>query len=178
MNETKPESTETVVPEVTSTAPVQESKPAAAAKTEMVTIPAADLAAVMQRIGALEESNKLFMQVQDKNKIAKIEELRRAGKLVKSVKIRKHAGKYVIAWETLQNEVYKDEQGRLIEKQTVKIFFDDGSDTDMTLRQWADASEYIPFEVTKESKNAEGDVFFTCVGPDGKTLELGASFIN
>lgn len=134
--------------------------------------------AMMKRLADLEATSNLVMQVQDKNKIAKIEELRRAGKLVKSVKIRKYTGKYIIGWKTIQDEVYKDEQGRLVEKQTVELWYDDNTKSQMSMRQWASAPEYVAFEVTKESKDADGNLFFTCVGPDGKTLELNGAFIN
>jgi hypothetical protein len=134
--------------------------------------------ALMKRLGDLESTQSLVLQVQDKSKIDKIEALRRSGKLVKSVKIRKYAGKYIVGWKTVQDEVYKDEQGRLVEKQTVELYFDDNSDTQMSMRQWANAPEYVPFEVTKESKDTDGNLFFTCVGADGKTIELNANFIN
>lgn len=143
-----------------------------------VTLSAEAFGALMKRLGDLEETSKLVLQVQDKNKINQIEEMRRAGKLVKSVKIRKYADKYIIGWKTIQDEVYKDEQGRLVEKQVVELFFDDGSSVQMSMRQWASAPEYIAFEVTKETKDNDGNLFFTCVSPDGKTIEMNASFIN
>lgn len=143
-----------------------------------VTLSTEAFGALMKRIADLESTQSLVLQVQDKNKIAKIEEMRRAGKLVKSVKIRKYAGKYIIGWKTVQDEVFKDEQGRLIEKQTVELWYDDSTKSQMSMRQWANAPEYISFEVTKESKDSDGNLFFTCVGPDGKTFEINASFIN
>lgn len=154
------------------------SEPIVPKEAQGVTLSTEAFNALMKRIGDLESTQSLVLQVQDKNKIAKIEEMRRAGKLVKSVKVRKYAGKYVVGWKTVQDEVYKDEQGRLIEKQIVELWYDDSTKSQMALRQWANAPEYVAFEVTKESKDADGNLFFTCVGPDGKTLELNASFIN
>ncbi len=143
-----------------------------------ITLTAEAFNALMGRLNNLEESASLMMQVQDRDKISKIEALRRSGKLVKSVKIRKYANKYIVGWRTLQDEVYKDESGRLVEKQTIELFYEDGSKSQMSMRQWASAPEYVPFEVTKESKDADGNLFFTVVGPDGKTIELNAAFIN
>ena len=134
--------------------------------------------ALMKRLGDLETTQQQMFSVQDKDKIGKIEAMRRAGKLVKSVKIRKYAGKYIIGWKTIQDEVYKDEQGRLVEKQTVELWYDDDTKSEMSMRQWANAPEYVAFEVTKESKDADGNLFFSCVAPDGKTIELNANFIN
>jgi len=153
-------------------------KPKVEAKEETVTLSAEAFNALMKRLETLETTSALVLQVQDKNKIQKIEELRRAGKLIKSVKVRRYAGKYIVGWKMVEDEVYKDENGRLIERQIVRIFFDGGTALDMSMRQWASAPEYISFEVTKESKDSDGNLFFTCIAPDGKTLELNASFIN
>ena len=60
----------------------------------------------------------------------------------------------------------------------MELYYDDGSKSEMAMRQWANAPEYITFEVTKESKDAEGNLFFSCVGSDGKQLEVNANFIN
>lgn len=177
------EDADAVVPTPTPAEEMAPVKPAKASKAtapeeEMVSLPATEFAAVMARLASLEEKQGLLMQVQDKDKIQKIEDLRRSGKLVKSVKVRKYNGKYIIGWKTVQDEVYKDENGRLIEKQTLKIFFEDDTEQEMTMRQWASAPEYVAFEVKKESKNEDGDLFFTVLGPTGKELELNAVFIN
>lgn len=149
-----------------------------AAPGEPVVLSAEAFAALMDRLGKLEESTALYEKVQDRNKIQKIEALRSQGKLVKSVKVRKIDGKFVVGWQTLQDDVYQDENGRLIEKQTVKIFFHEGSEKVYTMRQWASVGEYVPFEVTSETKDAEGNLFFKIVGPDGLALELNSTFIN
>lgn len=134
--------------------------------------------AMMNRINHLEETQKLQLQVEGRNTIQKIEQLRAQGKLVKSVKVRKIGLKYVVGWQTLQDDVYIDENGRLVEKQTVKVFFDDQSDKTYSMRQWGSAPEYVSFEVTGEERDAEGNLFFKVLGPDGKALTLNAIFIN
>lgn len=146
--------------------------------SETVTVSSEAFNAMMQRLSDLEETTRLQLQVTDKNKIKRIEELRRSGKLVKEVKIRKYAGKYIIGWKTIKDEVYKDENGRLVEKQIIELWFDDGTKSEMSMRQWASAPEYIKFEVKSETKDEDGNLFFKCVGPDGKELELNVSFIN
>lgn len=143
-----------------------------------VTIPVEQWNELFDRLKTLEGSHNLLMQVQDKDKVAKIEEMRRSGKLVKSVKVRRYDGKYIVGWQTMQNEVYVNEEGRIVEKQTIKILFHDGSESEITLRQWASLGEYIPFEVYKESKDEEGNLFFSVRGDDGFELEINATFIN
>lgn len=145
---------------------------------ETVTIKKVALEAMMDRLEKLETTVDLQLRVTDKNKVLEIERLRNSGKLVKSVKVRKYAGKYVVGWKTLEDEVYKDENNRLIEKQTVELYFDDGSKMSMSMRQWASAPQYVPFEVKKEFTDEEGNIFFSVVGADGKELELNAAFIN
>lgn len=161
---------------------VQETKPAVVEQAKpdagKVVLTAEQFGDIMSKIKELETSQSLLLQVQDKDKIGKIEAMRRSGKLVKSVKIHRVAGKYVLAWKSMQDEVYRDELGRLVEKQVIRLFFDDKSETDMTMRQWANASEYVPFEVKAERKNEDGDLFFIVQAPDGKEMEINASFIN
>lgn len=150
----------------------------AKAGAEMVSIPASDLAAVMDRLQKLESDAQLVMQVQDKNKINKIEELRRGGKLIKSVKVRKIGTKYVLGWATIEDTVYRDENGKVIEKQTIKVMYDDDTESEMSLRQWVTAAEYVPFDVKGEEKDEDGNLFFKIVSPDGKEIKLNASFVN
>lgn len=165
-------------PPVTPPAPVPAPEPAQPAEGS-VTLSTEAFNALMKRLGDLETTQQQMFSVQDKDKIAKIEALRNSGKLVKSVSIRKHAGKYVVGWDKMvQNDVYKDESGRLVEKQMVSFWYEDGTKAQMTYREWGIAYELVAFEVTKESKDADGNLFFTCVGPDGKTIELNANFIN
>ncbi len=147
-------------------------------KKQNVTLSKEAFDALMKRLDTLETTSNLVLQVQDKNKIAKIEEMRRSGKLVKSVKIRKYSGKYIVGWKTVEDEVYKDEQGRLVEKQTIELWYDDNTKSQMSMRHWASAPEYVAFEVTKEIRDEDGNLFFNCVGSDGKTIELNANFIN
>lgn len=143
-----------------------------------VSVSATALKSLMSRLEQLEETNKLMLQVQDKNKVAQIEELRKKGKLMKSVKVRRYADKYITGWKLIKDEVYRDGNGRVIEEQIVRIFFKDGEHIEMPMRQWASAPEYVPFEVKKETRDDDGRLFFTCVGQDGTELEIDASFIN
>lgn len=146
---------------------------------EQVTLSTEAFNALMKRLEDLEGTQKQMFVVQDKDKIAKIEAMRRSGKLIKSVNVRKYMGQYILGWDKMiQNDVYKDEQGRRIEKQTVSFWFEDDTKHEMAYREWGMSPEMVPFEVTKESKDAEGNIFLTLVGADGKTLEINQNFIN
>lgn len=122
---------------------------------------------------------KSVLAIQTKNDLNKIEEMRNAGKLVKSVKVRKISGKHVVGWKTLEDEVFMDSaSGRLVERQTVRAFFEDGSNEQYSMRQWGTAPEYIPFEVVKESKDADGYLFFTVRNEEGKEFEINSIYVN
>lgn len=133
--------------------------------------------ALMSRLGNLEETQKLHMQVEDRNKIQRIEELRRSGKIIKSVKVRKLEGKYVLGFHTLQDEVYMVD-GRLYEKQRIEVVFEGGEKKEVGMREWASAAQYVPFDVVKESRDEDGELFFTVRDSEGKTLEINARHIN
>lgn len=171
-------------PVTTPAAPVEEpvgyahSTNELAPESDTVTVSSEAFNAMMKRLGDLEETQRLQLQVTDKSKIKQIEDLRRSGKLVKEVKIRKYANKYIVGWKTVMDEVYKDENGRLIEKQMIELWFDDDTKTEMSMRQWASAPEYIKFEVKAETRDEDGNLFFKCIGPDGKELEMNVSFVN
>lgn len=133
--------------------------------------------ALMERIKSVEDTQKLQLNVLNKNDANKIDEMRRAGKLVKSVKVRQLGGKWILGWKTLENDVFMQE-GRLIEKQTVELFFKDGTSKVMNLREWAVTPQFVSCEVLAENKDAEGNLTFKVRSPDGEEIDIGLSFVN
>ena len=131
----------------------------------------------MTRLGRMEEEQRLRDQVMDRNDAAKIEELRRAGKIVKNVRIHIYDNLPVLGWKMLKNDVYMRE-GRLVEDQTVEIITEDATKHVMNLRDWASLPGTLEGEVTKESKEQNGDVYFTVQFPDGKTIEINSVYVN
>jgi hypothetical protein len=97
----------------------------AESKKDTVELKKTTLDALMKRLETLEKEQKQLLEVQDRRTKSKIEELRRAGKLVKNVKLRSLENKSVIGWKTIEDDVYFSD-GRLIEKQTVEVWLDDG----------------------------------------------------
>jgi len=169
---------EPVADAVPNVAPAQDGPVEIKNNNGSVTLSSEEFAALMDRLSSLEKDQKDLLSVQDKDKIAKIESLRRQGKLVSSVKVRRLYNKYIIGWKTIEDEVYKDENGRLIEKQVIRIFFEDDTTADMSMRQWASAPEYVAFEVIGKSQDADGNEFYNIKGADGKELSISTSFIN
>lgn len=135
------------------------------------------LDALMERLSKLETEQKELLEVQDRRTKSKIEELRRAGKLVKNVKLRSLENKIVIGWRTVEDEVYFSD-GKLIEKQIVEAWLEDGTKKSLSMRQWASLPTYNEFEVIKESRDEEGVIMLTVRSKDGKQLEVGAVYVN
>lgn len=162
--------------------PIPAEVPIAPEQDGSITIPAADWQVVMSRLATLENENRIRTLVDDKNTSNKIEELRRAGKLVKSVKVRQVNGRFVRAWKTVKDEVYKDQEGKLIENQIVGLYLmeEEGDDTyiEMNLRQWAVVPAYIPCEITRESRESNGELYFTVRTNDGLEFQIGSTYVN
>lgn len=142
-----------------------------------VTLSKQDFDALMARIAGLETTQGLMLKVEDKNKIMEIERLRASGKLVKSVKVRRVGDKYVIGWRTLEDDVYMQE-GKLIERQRTEVFFKDGEKKEYFMRDWTNAFIFVPFEVTRESKDENGEMFFTVRHETGETFEINIKYVN
>ena len=151
--------------------------PAAESKKDTVELKKTTFDALMDRLNKLEEEQKQLLEVQDRRTKSKIEELRRAGKLVKNVKLRSLENKTVIGWKTLEDDVYFSD-GRLIEKQTVEVWLEDGVKKQLSMRQWATLPTYNEYEVTKEAKDADGNFLLTVRRGDGKELEINAIYVN
>lgn len=135
------------------------------------------LDALMERLSKLEAEQKELLEVQDRRTKSKIEELRRAGKLVKNVKLRSLENKIVIGWKTVEDEVYFSD-GKLIEKQIVEAWLEDGTKKALSMRQWASLPTYNEFEVIKESRDEEGSIMLTVRSRDGKQLEVNVIYVN
>jgi len=188
-NNNNEETTVAATEETTPPAPVTTSAPAPVTTEEVaasavknteeetVTVPKATMDALLTRLEKVEEETRLRALVDDKNTANKIDEMRKAGKLVKSMKVRKIEGKLVLAWKLIKDEVYFRE-GRLHEEQTMKIFYRDKSEQEMSLRQWATASEYVACEVLKVSTDRDGNEMAEVMTPDGDEFEVGIKYVN
>lgn len=133
--------------------------------------------ALMARLSSLEDTTKAMFDVQDKSKLLKIEQMRRDGKLVKDIKLRVLEGKVVVGWKTVQDEVYFAD-GKLIENQKVAVYLEDKTQKELSMRQWASLPAYQAFEVVKESRSENGQIFYTVRREDGRELEIDITYIN
>lgn len=171
----KPQNTQPEAPDVP---PVEPSvQPPAPKKQDTVVLSSEAFNGLMERLNKLEADQRLVLETADKRQISKIEEMRRQGKLVKDVKLRVIDNKIVIGWKTKEDEVYFSD-GKLIENQKVEVFFEDKTSKVLTMRQWAALPAYRSFEVIRESRAENGQLFFRVRQDDGKELEIDQTYIN
>ena len=132
---------------------------------------------LMKRLTSLEEDGRIRAQLDDRNTVNKIEDLRRQGKLVKSVKINMVEGKEVIGYRMSQNEVYVSD-GKLIENQSMKVYFLDDSVKEYTLKMWNTLPTFQDHEVISETKNEDGDLILGVRNTEGKEFSINVRYVN
>lgn len=147
-------------------------------KGEMVQIPKADWEKVVGKINELEKDRDILKEVADKGRLDRVENLRKQGKLVKTVRVSTLKGKKIIAWSTVTNTVDYDVRGVPHEDQVIELVYEDKSTEQMRLVQKARNIIYITGEVTKESKDQDGRLSYLVQFSDGGTLEIADTFIN
>jgi hypothetical protein len=147
------------------------------ASPEMVEVPKETLEKVMATVAEQQKQINILTEAADKGRLSFIQQRRDAGKLVKTAKLTTLNGDVVVGWKILEDDV-RFESGRLIEKQTVKIFFKGGKDIDMGLRAFSVESGKTEGEVIKESKDKDGNVFFTLQLENGDEIEIQDIFLN
>lgn len=117
-------------------------------------------------------------------RLERVKSARDKGELVKTAKVSLWQGKMILGWQTVVDDVYVDERGRIIEDQQIKLFVDEGegkepTQTDaMPYKMFARLSDKLVGEVIKESKNLDGSVEFTLKFEDGREVTLPITFLN
>lgn len=144
---------------------------------DVVEVPKTAFDEMMARLAALEKAQKEVEAAQDQKTASKIEQMRKDGKLVKDVKVRRLENSLVIGWRTVSDDVYFAD-GKLIEKQEVEVWLDGGAKKILTMRQWATLPVYEKMEVKKESRDENGEIVYGLLGSDGKEVEINVKYIN
>ena len=144
---------------------------------EMVSVSRADLDAILARLSSVEETNKDLLKSAPNDQLARIEAMRRSGKLVKSIKIRNVDGKNVVGWKMTKDDVYF-EGTKLVENQIVGVVFDDKTSKEINLRDFNRLAIYNKFEVIREAKDSDGAIYLTVMGTDGKEITINQIYVN
>jgi len=193
---------ETTVPESinqTGTVPITETKPK---EEEKVTVPKSMLEEILEGVKSKDDTIKkmnekieMLTEVADKNRVFKWEEEHK-GKLIRKAKVATWLNKteenpngeekIIVGWKMIQDEVGVVD-GRLIEKQIIKIFMFEGINELGKMNEPSTVEvKYLDFsrnigrkwgEIIKESKTEDGE-FRTLKFEDGLELELNITFLN
>jgi hypothetical protein len=147
-------------------------------KEDVVQIPKADWEKIVRKIDELEKDRDVLKEVADKGRLDRVENLRKQGKLIKTVRVSVLKGKKIIAWSTVSNTVDYDVRGVPHEDQIVELIFEDKTKEKLRLVSKARTVTYITGEVTKESRDQDGRVSYTVLFDDGSTLDIAETFVN
>ena len=150
------------------------------AKEETISVPKSTLEGIVKRMEKLESDNEILKEVADKNRLSRVEELRKQGKLVKSVNLSTFEGKIVIGWKKIRDDVYIDEKGRLHEDQFVGLIFNGETEVgkELDIRSFSRLLIKIPAEVVEEGKDKDGNINFTVMTKDGQEIKIDSKFVN
>lgn len=156
-----------------------------APKEDTITVSREQLDSILQKIAEqdatiteLKQTQKEYEQTASQDQIRKIEQLRASGKLVKSVKVNMHDGKYVTGWRSTVDDVWVDSNSKEHRLQKTEVTYADGSKQELDQLEFARRKTYKEMEVIKEAKNQEGNIVLTVQDTDGKEIDIDSRFIN
>lgn len=135
---------------------------------------------ILKTIETQGEKIKILTEVADKNRLNRVEEMRAQGKLVKKVNLNTYDKKIIMAWKTIKDDVYMDNEGRLHEDQIIGLYFRGEKEMgkQLDVRSFSRLIVKIPVEVIEESKDRDGNTNFTVQTGDGEEIKIDARFIN
>jgi hypothetical protein len=152
-------------------------------REEVVEVKKSDLAEFVRRLNTLEEDNKRLLAVADKGRLSVIEEKeRQAQRSLPTVKITRmgsSSGKMVMAWRMTNNESYVD-GNRMVERQTIEVFFQDGTSEVMPLinfyrQQNKDTTGRIVSRTHDQITDGE---MLKVELPSGELLDIELKYVN
>lgn len=176
-NEGEEETAGEGVPPVTRTRTGGNAPAADDTEDEMVQLPKSTLDGLLKRLDKLEDETEVLREASDKVRLSKVEQMRGEGKLVKNARVTVYEGKKVMGWKMTKDEV-RMEGEKLVEEQTVKLFFKDKSTKEIPYRSFVNNSTSLEGEVIEEKKTKEGQTFVVLQLEDGEEVEISTTFIN
>lgn len=151
-----------------------------------VVVSKSDLEAFLKRLEGLEADNKRLIAVADKGRLAREEEKRLAADgtpLIRTVKLTRVEadGPIVVAWKLTENESFVD-GNRMVERQNIRVFFENGEHKDMRLIDFYRAQKRyrgIVAEIISRSRDERsGETMLKVELRDGKQLDIPLKFVN
>lgn len=160
---------------------VEEIKKEEQPKKKMVEIEADDLKAILARLDNVEKDNEMLKYASDKGRLAKYEIMNQKD-IIRTAKIsflKDNKGKQqaVVAWRTVQDDVYLDAHGIYHEDQVIEVTLEDDSKNKLRYIDFARLVEKKEGEIIKKKQTKDGEVFKIQM-KDGKEYDLDIKFIN
>lgn len=150
---------------------------------ETVTVKKSELEIFIKKLSELEESNKRLLAVADKGRMAHIEEKER-GKMrqLPTVKLSRFGGptgKLIMAWRMPNNEAYVD-GGRIVEHQTMELFYEDGTSETMPLITFyrQQNKDTIARVLARSRDEQTGGEMLRVELSDGRVVDIELKFVN
>jgi len=148
--------------------------------TEMVEVSKDDLAAFLKRLENVEAENKRLLSAADRNRLENYDNANKPTLLPEvSVTTLTQGGPLVVAWKLTSNDSFVD-NGRMIEKQIVDIFYEDGTSETMPLISFyrRQTRTTIGEIIGKEIDGKTGAETLKLLLKDGRELKIGLAFVN
>jgi len=177
---------ETNKPEVTPATPPVEPLVDKKEKTDGVVVPKDVLENILNRmdsyqqeIADLKESQKQYEQTASQDQIMKIEKLRASGKLVKAIRLNYYDNNLVTGWQSIADDVYVETgTGKEIALQKTRLTFAGGKTQEMPQIEFARRKMQRQYEVIREGKDRDGNMWYTVMTEGGKEVDIDGRFVN
>lgn len=146
---------------------------------EIVSIPSEKLREILDTIEKLQESNKKLIAVADLNRLDRYEQMEKnKNKIVHTARLRFFEGKPIVAWLLTKDEVFKDTNGVYHETQMVKLFFNDGTEKEMS---YIDSERFVTKkegEIISRKQDQSGNETVELRFNDGEVIVVDTRYIN
>lgn len=133
------------------------------------------LEGLIKRLDDQSRDIKMLREVADKSRISNWEK-KNVTIGARTAKLSTYKGKLVMAWRTIQDEVYADAQGRWHEKQTTEIITEDNEKIQLEYVHFAKLVK-IEAEIVSRYTTPEGQDMIR-LNLDGRVIDIDIKFVN
>jgi len=148
-------------------------------KKNTVEVDADVLQALVERVEQLGQAQKEIESTATQDQIRKIEALRASGKLIKAVKLNSYDGRIVKSWRATYDDVYIETgTGKEVAVQKMELTFKDDTTKELPQIDYARRKLQKEYEVVKETKDADGIIWYTVLLEGGEEFTIANPYIN
>lgn len=148
------------------------------AKPETITVDAAKLKSLMDRMDAIEEENKRLVAAANKAGLAHYDNANRAA-IERKANIRSFNGKYIAAWKMVRDIVQKDAMTKAwIEDQVIRLTYVDDSFEEIPYLAFVNQYVLHPGTIKSKKELSNGTWVYEILLEDGTTYNIDTRFLN